>query len=289
MVLEADTIVVDMHDALHRVAFNRAFTQLGMSSVNWSSRVYYEMRRGGDGTAMGLVRTYFDTVGWPVTMAESDRKPFAMQVVKTKDWAMQKLLEEGNVPLRDGITHLIDEALAADVEIGMLCGTVSQKEEYIGTAVSYALGVQRAQHIRIVSTWDEEQDSEQQSPSTSLAAEAARAQAKVKQQEAAAFSRSMKGVGVDPNILASQRRLEIHHLVRVSQRIGVPCARCALLGATEFTLQAGRTAGMLTVSVPTALAGRFKLPSAQLSFDGFGPGGGVTWSRIVPRLRSASQ
>lgn len=36
--------------------------------------------------------------------------------------------------------------------------------------------------------------------------------------------------------------------------------------------EAGRTAGMLTVSVPTALAGRFKLPSAQLSFDGFGPG-----------------
>lgn len=44
MVLEADTVVVDMHDALHRVAFNRAFTQLGMSSINWSSRVYYEMR-----------------------------------------------------------------------------------------------------------------------------------------------------------------------------------------------------------------------------------------------------
>lgn len=57
---------------------------------------------------------------------------------------------------------------------------VCVQEEYIGTAVSYALGVQRAQHIRIVSTWDEEQDSEQQRPSTSLAAEAAQAQAKVR-------------------------------------------------------------------------------------------------------------
>lgn len=51
----------------------------------------------------------------------------APQVVKTKDWAMQKLLEEGNVPLRDGVKELMDEALAADVQIGMLCGTVSQK------------------------------------------------------------------------------------------------------------------------------------------------------------------
>lgn len=54
----------------------------------------------------------------------------------------------------------------------------------------------------------------------------------------------------------------------------------------ECNEQAGRAAGMLTVSVPTALAGRFKPPSAQLSFDGFGPGGGVTWARISQHLRT---
>lgn len=43
--------------------------------------------------------------------------------------------------------------------------------------------------------------------------------------------------GVDPNILASQRRLKPHHLVRAERALGVPCARCAFVGATELSLQ----------------------------------------------------
>lgn len=43
--------------------------------------------------------------------------------------------------------------------------------------------------------------------------------------------------GVDPNILASSRRLEPDHLVRLSNRLGTPCAHCAFVGATEVTLQ----------------------------------------------------
>jgi hypothetical protein len=44
LVLEADTVVVDMHDAVHRPAFNRAFERLGLACVKWSSRVYYDIR-----------------------------------------------------------------------------------------------------------------------------------------------------------------------------------------------------------------------------------------------------
>lgn len=44
MVLEADTVVCDMHDAVHRPAFNRAFESLGLSCANWSSRIYYDIR-----------------------------------------------------------------------------------------------------------------------------------------------------------------------------------------------------------------------------------------------------
>jgi hypothetical protein len=44
--------------------------------------------------------------------------------------------------------------------------------------------------------------------------------------------------------------------------------------------QAGRAAGMTAVCIPTALAGRYKPPSSQANFDGFGVGGGATWRRI---------
>lgn len=47
LVLEADTVVVDMHDAVHRPAFNLAFERLGLACVKWSSRVYYDIRYRG--------------------------------------------------------------------------------------------------------------------------------------------------------------------------------------------------------------------------------------------------
>jgi hypothetical protein len=47
LVLEADTVVVDMHDAVHRPAFNRAFESLGLSGAKWSSRIYYDIRCEG--------------------------------------------------------------------------------------------------------------------------------------------------------------------------------------------------------------------------------------------------
>jgi hypothetical protein len=49
------------------------------------------------------------------------------QVVKAKDRALQDMLQEGDVPLRDGVAKLIDDALAADARVGLLCGTMSQQ------------------------------------------------------------------------------------------------------------------------------------------------------------------
>lgn len=46
-------------------------------------------------------------------------------MVKAKDKALQAMLQEGDVPLRDGVTKLIDDALAANVKFAMLCGTAS--------------------------------------------------------------------------------------------------------------------------------------------------------------------
>lgn len=48
-------------------------------------------------------------------------------MVKAKDNALQDMLQEGDVPLRDGVAKLIDDALAVDARVGLLCGTMSQK------------------------------------------------------------------------------------------------------------------------------------------------------------------
>lgn len=54
------------------------------------------------------------------------------------------------------------------------------QEENVGSAISFALGVNRARHIQLVSIWDDDVDNDHpSSPTSSLAAEAAKAQAKV--------------------------------------------------------------------------------------------------------------
>ncbi len=44
--------------------------------------------------------------------------------------------------------------------------------------------------------------------------------------------------------------------------------------------QATRSAGMLSVAVPPALSARGTFSNADAFFDGFGPGGGITWRRL---------
>ena len=60
------------------------------------------------------------------------------------------------------------------------CDSVLQ-EENVGSAISFALGINRARHIQLVSIWDGDVDNDHpSSPTSSLAAEAAKAQAKVR-------------------------------------------------------------------------------------------------------------
>lgn len=288
IVLDTDTIAIDTHNDGHRVAFNQAFDDLGLSCASWPPSVYLDLRRSADGTALGMLRIYFETIGWPSLIPKNGHRAFAEQVVQRKDIAFRKLLSDGKIPLRPGVAQLVDDALADGARIALLCGTNSAPEDNVGTAAVFAFGVQRARRMKMVNTWgdaeigtdaDEERSSLEEDLSD-LNRASAEAQAKMKQQEAIALTKNMKNVGVDANILASQRRMGSHVMSRAANELGVSAIRCALLAANELTLQAGRGAGMTAVCIPTALAGRYKPPSSQANYDGFGAGGGATWPRI---------
>lgn len=156
------------------------------------------------------------------------------------DGVSEGCLHSPDVFVVASLVHRIATAMQGPVSFLhqlLTCGSSVLQEENVGSAVSFALGVNRARHIQLVSIWDDDADYDHpSSPTSSLAAEAAKAQAKVraysvadtnlpasvrllnpssrvstlgshsrdvdvparlqvKQQEAAAFSRSMKGVG----------------------------------------------------------------------------------------------
>ena len=92
--------MVDIQTEGHRTAFNRAFVDLGFECCSWSPHVYNDLLERGDGTAEGLIKGYFGTVGWPMMMATSDRGRFIERVEETKKVQLSKLLVKDLVPLR---------------------------------------------------------------------------------------------------------------------------------------------------------------------------------------------
>eukprot|EP00891_Asterochloris_glomerata_P001901 jgi/Astpho2/1901/Aster-x0087 len=84
----------------HRVAFNQAFSQLGLDCAHWTAPVYWDLLRAGDGSAQGLVAAWFGTVGWPTALATSDRRQFAVKIDQIKQQNLNNMIMDGKVPLR---------------------------------------------------------------------------------------------------------------------------------------------------------------------------------------------
>ena len=53
-----------------------------------------------------------------------------------------------------------------------------------------------------------------------------------------------------------------------------------MIASVLICVQAAQGAGMLSVAVPPALSARGRFPAAQVTFDGFGYGGGLKWPRL---------
>lgn len=59
VIIECDGGLMDVHNDGHRVAFNKAFDDIGYSCVNWQPSIYSDLLRHGDGSGQGLIRTYY--------------------------------------------------------------------------------------------------------------------------------------------------------------------------------------------------------------------------------------
>ena len=70
---------------------------------------------------------------------------------------------------------------------------------------------------------------------------------------------------------------------------GCNCQRFYVLRNSELhskcsVMQVAKEAGVVSIAVPPPLSARGTFPHADYSFDGFGPGGGITWRRTASIL-----
>jgi HAD superfamily hydrolase (TIGR01509 family) len=120
LIFDCDGVLVDTERDGHRVAFNRAFAAAGIDA-EWDVALYGELLKIAGGKER--MTHYFNENGWP------DGKPaetLIPELHKRKTAIFTDLIAKGSLPLRPGISRLVDEAHAAGMRLGV-CTTSDPK------------------------------------------------------------------------------------------------------------------------------------------------------------------
>ena len=118
LIFDVDGTLADTEQA-HRAAFNRAFEQHHLA-WEWSAREYAHLLKVTGGKER--IKAYVDSLA----IDDAERRKLlahipAIHATKTKIYT--QLIHEGEVPLREGIARLIDEAERAGVSVAIASTT----------------------------------------------------------------------------------------------------------------------------------------------------------------------
>lgn len=311
VIIECDGGLLDVHNEGHRVAFNKAFEELGYGCAQWNSSIYFDILRMGDATGPGLVKTYYEIAGWPIMLSTSDRPAFMEKVYAMKQKCFKQMVDKGEIPLRDGVTDFIDDVLADGIKPVILAGTSSAPEDSVVSCAMMNLGPSRAFNMQVLylgspadvagslmdpnSVGNEEESDDLTS---NLELRMAQAQAQAKKVAAASFTRAVNlqtsgaGMRVDPALIAGKERAILaspSFLAAVLSTLQCSAAESVMVAASHSIMEAGKGVGMFVAGVPASRSKRGGFSAADGSFDGFGAGGGLTWRKAKTMMESQNK
>ncbi|MFH1571423.1 MAG: HAD-IA family hydrolase [Gemmatimonadota bacterium] len=119
LIFDCDGVLVDTERDGHRVAFNQAFAQLDLG-VDWGVELYGQLLKTAGGKER--MRAFFDDHGWPA--GDHDEMIARLHVLKTDLY--MAIIESGQLPLRSGVARLVDEAIAAGLQLAV-CSTSNER------------------------------------------------------------------------------------------------------------------------------------------------------------------
>ncbi len=135
LIFDCDGVLVDTERDGHRVAFNDAFARMGIDRM-WSNEEYRELLKIAGGKER--MRYFFDKNGWPKQYPDKNELIAALHLLKTR--LFMELIESGRLPLRSGITRIVDEAVANRVRLAV-CSTSNEKS--VNLIIEKLLGMER--------------------------------------------------------------------------------------------------------------------------------------------------
>lgn len=140
LLFDCDGVLVDTERDGHRVAFNQAFSALGLDS-QWSVERYGELLEVAGGKER--MRHDFDQIGWPET---ADRDAFIAEAHKLKTNLFMELVMSGAMEIRPGVVSLISQALEDGVKVAV-CSTSNVRA--VRGIVDHLIGGDLAPQIQV--------------------------------------------------------------------------------------------------------------------------------------------
>ena len=120
LLFDCDGVIAETERDAHRVTFNEVFKAKGVKA-KWGVEEYGELLQIGGGKER--MTHYFDkNSNWPTFVSVADRKDFVQELHLLKTAKFQGLVESGAVPLRPGVSRLIDDAFANALDVAV-CST----------------------------------------------------------------------------------------------------------------------------------------------------------------------
>jgi beta-phosphoglucomutase-like phosphatase (HAD superfamily) len=124
ILFDCDGVLAETERDAHRVAFNLAFAEKGIDT-RWGEELYGELLEIGGGKER--MTAYWNDVGWPPGhQGPSVQIALVKELHAIKTKLFMELVQRGEVPLRDGVKRLVEEAFAADVTVAV-CSTSNER------------------------------------------------------------------------------------------------------------------------------------------------------------------
>ena len=146
LLFDCDGVLADTEEG-HRRAFNAAFAIMGLDA-RWDEHLYADLLKIAGGRER--MRYYFNAFGWPDSVA--DKGAFIEELHLRKAGAFTTVVTSGDLVLRPGVARLIDEALAADVTVG-ICSNGSLHS--VSLILDTLLGTERIARFAAIITGDD--------------------------------------------------------------------------------------------------------------------------------------
>ncbi|MBJ6611806.1 MAG: HAD family hydrolase [Candidatus Thiothrix moscowensis] len=127
LLFDVDGTLADTERDGHRPAFNKAFREAGLD-WDWTVELYADLLSvtGGKERIRYFVEKYLPDFSPVEGLAE-----FAARMHKRKTHFYLEMLQQGEIPLRNGVARLLNEARAAGLRLGIATTTTPDNVTYL--------------------------------------------------------------------------------------------------------------------------------------------------------------